>query len=128
GREIHQVAGMNLVLEAGAEITLQAGGSFIKIDPAGITLSGAAIRMNSGGSPGSGSGQQASPPERPREISPPSFNRVPSTGGRSDGDTEQPEAAPLGDRAILLDVTSGERDGQQARLHDGQGPETGGSE
>ncbi|ABI55401.1 type VI secretion system Vgr family protein [Alkalilimnicola ehrlichii MLHE-1] len=68
GRELHVKSGHKAVIDAGAEITLQAGGSFIKVDPSGITLSGPGIRMNSGGSPGSGSGQAALAPEVPREA------------------------------------------------------------
>jgi type VI secretion system secreted protein VgrG len=44
------------VLEAGAELTLVGGGSFIKIDGGGVTMSGPAININSGGGPGSGTG------------------------------------------------------------------------
>ncbi|WP_339650563.1 type VI secretion system tip protein TssI/VgrG, partial [Halopseudomonas pelagia] len=56
GREIHLKAGQKMVIEAGSELTLKANGSFIKIDPSGVTLTGASIKMNAGGSPGSGSG------------------------------------------------------------------------
>ena len=56
GNEIHLKAGVKIVLEAGAELTLNAGGSFIKLDASGITLSGAMVKINSGGSPGTGSG------------------------------------------------------------------------
>ena len=55
-REIHLKAGQKMVIEAGSEITLTAGGSFIKIDAGGVTLVGPAVRLNSGGSPGRGSG------------------------------------------------------------------------
>ncbi|WP_421621428.1 type VI secretion system Vgr family protein [Alkalilimnicola ehrlichii] len=68
GHEIHHAAGVKLILEAGAEITLRAGGSFIKLDPSGITLSGPGIRINSGGSPGSGSAQRAQTPARPGHV------------------------------------------------------------
>ncbi len=44
------------MLEAGTEITIKAGGSVVKIDPAGVHLIGSAINLNSGGSAGSGSG------------------------------------------------------------------------
>ena len=37
-------------------VTFKAGGSFVKLDAGGVTLSGGSIKMNSGGSPGSGSG------------------------------------------------------------------------
>ncbi len=44
------------MLEAGTEITIKAGGSVVKIDPAGVHLIGSVINLNSGGSAGSGSG------------------------------------------------------------------------
>ncbi|MFW5444270.1 MAG: type VI secretion system Vgr family protein, partial [Methylococcaceae bacterium] len=56
GTEIHLKAGMNVVLDAGASITLKSGGSFININPGGISIQGPMIRVNSGGSPVSGSG------------------------------------------------------------------------
>ena len=68
GSEIHHQAGIKVVIEAGAEITLKAGGSFLKIDPGGVTISGPAIRINSGGAPGSGSGQAAREPQAPQSI------------------------------------------------------------
>ncbi|EKO3437620.1 type VI secretion system tip protein VgrG, partial [Vibrio fluvialis] len=56
GTEVHIKAGQKVVIEAGSEITVKAGGSFVKVDPAGVHLSGADVNLNSGGSPGSGSG------------------------------------------------------------------------
>ncbi|MNF70139.1 hypothetical protein D3C84_520400 [compost metagenome] len=56
GQEIHLSSGIKVVLEAGSELTLIGGGSFIKIDAGGVTMSGPAINMNSGGGPGSGTG------------------------------------------------------------------------
>ncbi|SFI09087.1 type VI secretion system tip protein VgrG [Modicisalibacter xianhensis] len=68
GSEIHHKAGMKVVIEAGAEITLKAGGSFLKLDPSGVTIVGASVKINSGGSPGSGSGQAVEMPALPREA------------------------------------------------------------
>ncbi|EWH00056.1 type IV secretion protein Rhs [Halomonas sp. BC04] len=68
GQEIHHKAGMKVVIEAGAEITLKAGGSFVKLDPSGVTIVGPSVKINSGGSPGSGSGQAAQGPALPREA------------------------------------------------------------
>ncbi|MGP4846240.1 type VI secretion system Vgr family protein, partial [Marinobacter sp. 1Y8] len=68
GSEIHHRAGMKIVIEAGAEITLKAGGSFVKVDPSGVTVSGPMIKMNSGGSPGSGTGQGAEVPSAPQLL------------------------------------------------------------
>lgn len=65
GMEIHLKAGMNVVLEAGMSITLKAGGGFIVVGPAGVTLSGTPVLINSGGSAGKGSGCS---PENPKEA------------------------------------------------------------
>ncbi|MFG0382902.1 type VI secretion system tip protein VgrG [Pseudomonas sp. zbq_18] len=56
GNEIHYYAGSKVVIDAGMELTAKGGGSWLKLDPSGVTLSGATIKMNSGGSPGTGSG------------------------------------------------------------------------
>ncbi|WP_104098353.1 type VI secretion system tip protein VgrG [Stutzerimonas kunmingensis] len=56
GNEIHLSSGLKVVLEAGSELTFKAAGSFMKLDASGITMVGPVIRMNSGGSPGKGSG------------------------------------------------------------------------
>ncbi|WP_439827022.1 type VI secretion system tip protein TssI/VgrG [Aeromonas enteropelogenes] len=68
GSEVHHKAGMKIVMEAGAELTLKVGGSFVKIDPSGVTLSGGSIKMNSGGSPGSGSGWRGKMPGLPMGV------------------------------------------------------------
>jgi len=54
--EIHYYAGSKVVIDAGLELTAVGGGSFLKLDPGGVTLSGAAIKINSGGAPGVGTG------------------------------------------------------------------------
>ena len=56
GNEIHLSSGLKIVLEAGSELTFKAAGSFIKLDASEITMVGPVIRINSGGSPGKGSG------------------------------------------------------------------------
>ncbi|WP_043532733.1 type VI secretion system Vgr family protein [Litchfieldella xinjiangensis] len=68
GQEVHHKAGMKVVIDAGAEITLKAGGSFVKLDPSGVTIVGAQVKINSGGSPGSGSGQAVEMPALPKEA------------------------------------------------------------
>ncbi|SDF70701.1 type VI secretion system secreted protein VgrG [Onishia taeanensis] len=68
GSEVHHKAGMKVVVEAGAEITLKAGGSFVKLDPSGVTIVGPSVKINSGGSPGSGTGQSAQAPKLPGEV------------------------------------------------------------
>ncbi|UYG07070.1 type VI secretion system Vgr family protein [Halomonas sp. M4R1S46] len=70
GRELHIQAGQKVVLEAGSELTLAAGGSFLKVDGGGITISGPSVKVNAGGSPGSGTGQGAQAPLRPGHAEP----------------------------------------------------------
>ncbi len=65
GREIHLKAGQKMVIEAGVELALKAGGSFIKLDPGGITVSGPLARINAGGAPGKGSGIKIKSPVLP---------------------------------------------------------------
>ena len=65
GREIHLKAGEKIVIEAGMELTVKAGGSFIKLDPSGITMVGPTVKVNAGGSAGSGSGIGIKPPVLP---------------------------------------------------------------
>jgi type VI secretion system secreted protein VgrG len=68
GQEIHLKAGQKLVLDAGSELTLKAGGSFIKLDASGVSLSGAQLKLNSGGGPGSGSGASVEKPSLPADA------------------------------------------------------------
>ncbi|MNG09197.1 hypothetical protein D3C84_926060 [compost metagenome] len=64
-------------------MTLKVGGSFVKIDPSGVTLSGGSIKMNSGGSPGAGSGWGGQMPSLPGAVEvvappkPPLFKAMP---------------------------------------------------
>ncbi|MDC0740684.1 type VI secretion system Vgr family protein [Polyangium mundeleinium] len=65
GEEIHLKAGTALVIEAAKDLTLKGPGGFIRIDAGGITIKGNIVNINSGGSPGSGSGAK---PEEPAEA------------------------------------------------------------
>ncbi|MCO7554420.1 type VI secretion system tip protein TssI/VgrG, partial [Metapseudomonas otitidis] len=56
GQEIHYYAGDKVVIDAGMELTASGGGSFLKLDPGGVTFSGATINLNSGGAAGEGAG------------------------------------------------------------------------
>ena len=68
GTEIHLKAGMNVVIEAGMSITLKAGGGFIVVGPAGVTISGTPVLINSGGAAGSGSGSAPEAAKLPKEA------------------------------------------------------------
>jgi len=65
GTEIHYHAGDKVVVEGGMELTAKAGGSFVKVDAGGVTISGAEVKVNSGGGPGAGTGIAILPPVIP---------------------------------------------------------------
>ncbi|MGF6150724.1 type VI secretion system tip protein VgrG [Pseudomonas fluorescens] len=65
GREIHLKAGDKMVIEAGSELTIKGGGSFIKLDAGGVTVVGPVVKINAGGSAGSGTGIGIKPPVLP---------------------------------------------------------------
>ena len=75
-----------VVIEAGAEITLKAGGSFVKLDPSGVTIVGSQVKINSGGSPGRGQGQAVVLPRLPGEA---------RSRKKSDDVTLEPHQTPL---------------------------------
>ena len=77
GQEVHIKTGAKVVLEAGAELTIKAGGSFVKVDPSGVTLVGPTIKMNSGGSPGAGSGWAGQMPNLPNGVETPLYTPPP---------------------------------------------------
>jgi len=56
GNEIHYYAGDKVVIDADMELTAKGGGSFLKLDPSGVSLAGAMLKINSGGAPGAGAG------------------------------------------------------------------------
>jgi type VI secretion system secreted protein VgrG len=68
GQVIHLKAGMTVVLEAGVELTLKVGGNFIDINPAGVTIVGTMVMINSGGAAGSGCGSSPTSPKDPDEA------------------------------------------------------------
>jgi type VI secretion system secreted protein VgrG len=53
------------VLEALGQLSLKVGGSFIDISPAGISIQGTMVMINSGGAAGSGDGAVTIDPQRP---------------------------------------------------------------
>jgi type VI secretion system secreted protein VgrG len=68
GQSVHIKGGMNVVIEAGMSVTLKAGGGFIVVGPAGVTISGTPVLINSGGSAGSGAGCSPDTPKAPTEA------------------------------------------------------------
>ena len=59
---------MKLILEAGMQATLKGAGGFVDIGPAGVTIVGTMVKINSGGSPGSGSGCSPDAPDAPDQA------------------------------------------------------------
>ena len=68
GMEIHLKAGMKVVLEAGTQISLKVGGNFIDIGPAGVTIVGTMVNINSGGAAGAGGGASPGAPQPPDQA------------------------------------------------------------
>ena len=68
GQVIHLKAGMTVVLEAGVGLTLKVGGNFIAINPAGVSIVGTMVMINSGGSADSGPGSSPTDPKKPDEA------------------------------------------------------------
>ncbi|MEI7369423.1 type VI secretion system tip protein VgrG [Pectobacterium sp. 1950-15] len=55
----------DIVLEAGQALTIKAPGGFIKIDSAGVTISGTIVKINDGGAAGVGTAPVSITPEDP---------------------------------------------------------------
>jgi type VI secretion system secreted protein VgrG len=68
GQEIHLKAGMKVVIEGGMQVTMKVGGNFVDISPAGVTIMGTMVMINSGGAAGVGSGSSPDTPKDPEEA------------------------------------------------------------
>jgi len=68
GTEIHIKGGMKVIIEAGMQLSLKAAGSFVDIGPAGVSISGTLVNINSGGSAGSGAGCSPDAAQLPDEA------------------------------------------------------------
>lgn len=65
---IHLHAGVSMVIEAGVDLTLKVGGSFIDINPAGVFISGPMVFINSGGSASSTADASPASPSAPKDA------------------------------------------------------------
>jgi type VI secretion system secreted protein VgrG len=70
GQEIHLKSGMTVVIEAGVQLTLKVGGNFVDISPAGVSIQGTMVMINSGGAAGSGSGSSPNAAQDPAQANP----------------------------------------------------------
>jgi type VI secretion system secreted protein VgrG len=65
GQTIHLKAGMTVIIEAGTQLSLKGPGGFVDIGPAGVTIQGTTVLINSGGAAGSGPGASTQSPDQP---------------------------------------------------------------
>lgn len=89
GMDISIDAGKNIAVQAGLTLSLRAGGSSVVLGPAGVTIDGALVRINSGGSPlPTQRPQQPEAAVRPDEA-------VSGSPGRASDPGQQTQAAAL---------------------------------
>lgn len=67
GMEVHIKAGMKVIIEA-MQVSLKGAGGFVDVGPAGVTIQGTMVLINSGGMAGTGSGCSPQDPEQPDEA------------------------------------------------------------
>jgi len=67
GQTIYIKAGMTCIIEAGMQLSLVVGGNFIDIGPAGVSIKGTMVMINSGGAAGSGTEPQPTDPGTPTD-------------------------------------------------------------
>ena len=63
--------GLGVVVDGGTSLTIKAGSGSVVLDAGGVTITGALVKINSGGSPGTANkAEQANPaaPEEPGEM------------------------------------------------------------
>jgi type VI secretion system secreted protein VgrG len=65
---IYLEGGMNVVIEAGMQLTLKGPGGFVDIGPAGVTIQGNMVLINSGGAPGTAESPMVVLPTDPDEA------------------------------------------------------------
>jgi type VI secretion system secreted protein VgrG len=65
GTTVYIKGGMTVVIEAGLQLSLKASGNFVDIGPAGVSISGTMVLINSGGMAASGSAGSITSPKKP---------------------------------------------------------------
>jgi type VI secretion system secreted protein VgrG len=69
GQEVHVKGGMKVIVESGLQLSLIGAGGFVDIGPAGVTIQGIMVKINSGGSAGSGTASNPTAPKDPKKAS-----------------------------------------------------------
>lgn len=67
GQTIHLKGGMTVIIEAGMQLSLKGPGGFVDIGPAGVTIQGTMVLINSGGAAGSAPDANPKPPDAPTD-------------------------------------------------------------
>lgn len=70
GADFSLKAGTSVVLDAGMSITLKAGSGTVALGPAGVSITGSQVRINSGGGAGSAKGAAPTAPKAPKAVDP----------------------------------------------------------
>lgn len=70
GSEIHLKGAMKVVIEGGMQVSLVGPGGFVDVGPAGVTIQGTMVNINSGGSAGSGKGCSPESPGKAKQAAP----------------------------------------------------------
>ena len=73
---VYITGGMNVVIQAGMQLSLVGPGGFIDIGPAGVSIQGTMVLINSGGAPGSA---QSASPDSPASPDAPADPKDPDT-------------------------------------------------
>lgn len=98
GTEVYLKAGSNMVFESGTAMTMKVGGNFIKIDGSGVTIVGSMVKINSGGSAGSGTPCMPAAPKEPEaadDAQPGQMSTPPSVYSAKPPATFSPQALVL---------------------------------
>ncbi len=76
-QNVYIKGGVNIVIEGGMQISIKAGGSSVVLGPDGVSITGAMVKINSGGSAGSGTAPQPVAPTDPEDPAVPDLPQDP---------------------------------------------------
>ncbi|MFO0445538.1 MAG: type VI secretion system Vgr family protein [Betaproteobacteria bacterium] len=68
GTNVHLKGAVNVVIEAGVQLTIKAGPASVVLGPDGVSITGPLVKINSGGSAGSGQGAKPDGAVKPKEL------------------------------------------------------------
>jgi type VI secretion system secreted protein VgrG len=71
------IKGMGVVIDGGTQLTIKAGGSFVTLGPEGVSIKGAMVMINSGGSPGTARGANKASLAKPKKPAKAKENKDP---------------------------------------------------